>query len=291
MRTPPPSGSTDAYRAAELRVTAAAASVTTVGAIGSSRNVIAALVPGGLPIELGCDATAVYFPHARAVPSRAEAHSPPFTSPSVEATTGPSALAPSWIATCTGVSSLAVPEKIGAAAGEGDGSWFRVTVGDDVSTEKVTALLRPAGFPIALCCVATAVKVPSPRVGVARLEVQPFPVPCAVALATASPLGSVPEKTSMLTGVASLAVPENDGVGSLEGDASSCSVTVGGCVSTTNVAGSLSSTTPPMLWLAIAVNVCVPPGSDGAAGADDQLPPVPGASAIATSSPSGAVPW
>src|SRR6266566_5294378 len=62
--TAAPSGSTDAYRAADVRVTEEAASLATAGGMCSTMNVTAVLRPSGLPIELCCVATAVYSPHS-----------------------------------------------------------------------------------------------------------------------------------------------------------------------------------------------------------------------------------
>ena len=85
---------TDAYSAAEVRVTDAAASVATAGAIGATTNVTVWLSPVGFPIELGWRATAVYSPHGSGGLARADTHLPPPASPSAEASTAPATLGP-----------------------------------------------------------------------------------------------------------------------------------------------------------------------------------------------------
>src|SRR5437588_2532157 len=160
-----------------------------------------------------------------------------------------------------------------------------VTVGGLVSTTKVTGALHPDALPIALGWVAIAVNVPSPRAGAAALEVQlPLP-PGAWAVATISPSGLGPSKTSTVTSVVSLAVPENAGLSSLDGEGEGSSVTVGGLVSTTKVTGALHPDALPIAlgWVAIAVNV--PSPRAGAAALEVQLPPMGAARAVATMRP------
>ena len=89
----------------------------------------------------------------------------------------------------TAVWSLAVPENEGAALAVGDSGGFSVTVGGEVSTMNVTGWLLPAGFPIALVWVASAVNVPLPSARVAWPEVQLPGVPVAVAVARTFPSG------------------------------------------------------------------------------------------------------
>src|SRR5438445_754713 len=152
-----PLGFTDAYRAAELRVTEAAPSVRAVGAIGSTANVIGALCPLGFSSELACVATAVYSPHCSgAMLARAEAHLPPVPGAVALATFSPAGLVPLKISTVTCVSSLAVPENDGVVSFDGDGGASSVTVGASVSTTNLTGMLLPAAFLISLACVATA---------------------------------------------------------------------------------------------------------------------------------------
>ena len=196
------------------------------------------------------------------------------------------------MSTITGVWSLAAPEKDGALLPDGDGGASSVTVGADVSIVNVTGALLPGTLPMPLGCVAMAVKVPSPSAGRAAAEVQRSPAGVALALATGVPSGTDPANTSTETGVASVDVPENEGVVSLLTAGGGVSVTVGGSVSTTNVTGALSPTAsaPSFRCNATAVKVCWPPGSAGAAGPELQLPWAAGAVAIAARGPSGRVP-
>src|SRR6516225_11643575 len=131
--TPAALGFTNAYSAADVRVTSDAASVAAVGAIGCTAKLTGALVPVGFWIELGCVATAVYSPHASAGLALAETHLPPRASAVAEATTAPSGRAPAYTSTVTGVRSLAVPENEGTRLADGDTGSLIVTVGDDVS--------------------------------------------------------------------------------------------------------------------------------------------------------------
>ena len=94
--------------------------------------------------------------------------------------------------TMTGVLSLADPLKDGAVLFDGDGGAFKVTVGDVVSTVKVTGLLAPEGLPSELSCVATAVYCPLESAGLAWPDAKAPPVPVAVALATTTPLAVAP---------------------------------------------------------------------------------------------------
>src|SRR5207249_3764972 len=94
--------------------------------------------------------------------------------------------------TMTGVVSLAEPLKVGAVSFDGDFGAFKVTVGEVVSTMKVTALLLPGGFPSELSCTATAVYCPLESGGLALPDVQAPPVPVAVAVATSAPLAAAP---------------------------------------------------------------------------------------------------
>ena len=90
----------------------------------------------------------------------------------------------------------------------------------------------------------------------------------------------------------SLAVPEKDGVVSFDGDGGPSRVTVGGSVSTTKVTGALfpGPLWIPLGWLANAVKVCRPPGRAGVTSPAVHPARVPGATAVATISPSGFVP-
>ena len=85
--------------------------------------------------------------------------------------------------------------------------WLRVTVGELVSTEKVTGALSPAGFPGELPCVATAVYWPLTSEGLALLELHAPPVPVAMSLETSVPSDGMPAWLSFVTAsVRSLAV-------------------------------------------------------------------------------------
>ena len=81
---------------------------------------------------------------------------------------------------------------------------------------------------------------PRGRAGVALLELQLLRVPLAVAVATMSPSGRAPSKISTVTSEASLAVPENDGVVSLDLEGRGASLTVGARVSTSKLTGLLA---------------------------------------------------
>src|SRR5437899_13029157 len=97
-----------------------------------------------------------------------------------------------WIVTV--VVSLAVPLNDGVVSLDGEDGDLSVTVGDVVSTVKDTGLLVPAGFPSELCCVAIAVYVclPFSSAGLAGDELQPPPVPVAVALERTGPSALLP---------------------------------------------------------------------------------------------------
>jgi hypothetical protein len=67
-----------------------------------------------------------------------------------------------------------------------------------------------------------------------------------VTLATIAPSGLTPSKISTVTGVASLAVPENDGAVSFERGDGPVSVTTGDKVSTANVTALLTQVDWPI---------------------------------------------
>jgi hypothetical protein len=94
--------------------------------------------------------------------------------------------------TTTFVVSLAMPVKGGVVSFEGDGGWFRVTVGELVSTTKVTGELLPGELPSELGWVATAVYWPLAKAGLACPELQPPPVPLAAAFETGTPSALLP---------------------------------------------------------------------------------------------------
>jgi hypothetical protein len=95
--------------------------------------------------------------------------------------------------TVTGVVSLAVPVNDGCGLFDsGLTNGFKLTLGDSVSTMKVTGALVPGELPIELACVAVAVYVPRGRAGAACPDVHVPPVPIAVAVATAGAFTVVP---------------------------------------------------------------------------------------------------
>src|SRR6202035_1819198 len=95
-----------------------------------------------------------------------------------------------WIVTVS--VSLANPVNDGVVLLDGVLIEFSVTVGGDVLTVNVTALLLPAGFPSELGWLACAVYSPAHRDGLASPELQPPPVPDAVANETAPPSALAP---------------------------------------------------------------------------------------------------
>jgi hypothetical protein len=222
-------------------------------------------------------ASAVNVPPPRAGVAWLELQAPPVPGAVAVATTAPCAAVPSKISTMTGVASLAVPENDGVVSFDGDGGALSVTTGGSVSRTNVTGGLLPGAFLIMLVCVATAVRVrlPPGNGGVSDPDVQLAPVPCAVTVAKMLPSGLVPSKISTVTGVVSLAVPENDGVVSFDGEAGACSVTVGDCVSTTKLTGSLAPTEKPNEPGCVANAVYTPSARAGLTRAEIQLPPVP----------------
>lgn len=125
-----------------------------------------------------------------------------------------------------------------ATGGVGGGTTAGVLAGGGV-TVNVTGSLQPGGFPSELSCVATAVYSPLGRVGLASPDVQPAPVPVAVAIETTVPFSVAPAWIWTVTGVMSLAVPVNDGVVLSDGVSGGSNVTVGAAVSTVNVTGEL----------------------------------------------------
>ena len=81
----------------------------------------------------------------------------------------------------------------GPAAGAGIGASAGVTATGGV-TVKVTGPLLPAGPPASgFGWVATAVYFPLDRAGLALPDVQPAPVPVAVAVETTVPFAAAPE--------------------------------------------------------------------------------------------------
>jgi hypothetical protein len=129
----------------------------TVGEFVSTSKVTGELLPAGLFSELGCVATAVYLPFARAGLTASAAQAPPVPG-AVSVLTGvPSALDPEYTRIVTCVVSDALPVKAGVVLLERTAGEFNVTVGDAVLILKDTGLLTPAGLPSELSCVATAV--------------------------------------------------------------------------------------------------------------------------------------
>ena len=112
---------------------------------GTTVNVTGALRPAGFPTELSCDAIAVYCPADRAGVALPEVQAPPVPVAVAAETIAPFVVTPVWIWTVTGVVSLAVPVKDGAALLDGDLGEFNVTVGAVVFTVNVTGELSEAG--------------------------------------------------------------------------------------------------------------------------------------------------
>ena len=117
-----------------------------------------------------------------------------------------------------------------AAGGAGGGTAAGVMTGGGV-TVNVAGSLLPAGFEGSeLAWVATAVYCPLESAGLALLDVQPPPLPVAVAIETTGPFAVVPAWIWTVTGVMSLAAPVKDGVVLLEGEVGEFKVTVGAAV-------------------------------------------------------------
>jgi hypothetical protein len=114
-------------------------------------------------------------------------------------------------------------------------------------TVNVTGPLLPVGLPYELSWSATAVYCPSGSAGLAGPELQPPPVPVAVAAETIVPFAVAPKWMRIVTGVLSLPVPVNDGVVIHGGELGEFSVTAGGAVITVKV----TELVPPA-WLATA---------------------------------------
>ncbi len=126
-----------------------------------------------------------------------------------------------------------------ATGGAGGATNAGVMTGGGV-TVNVTDPLLPAGFPTSeLAWMAIAVYWPTDSAGLASPEVQPAPVPVAVAVETTGPFAVGPAWIWTVIGVTSLAVPAKDGVVSSEGDWGEFNVTVGAAVSIVNVTGKL----------------------------------------------------
>jgi len=165
----------------------------TFGEVVSTVKVLDELVPAGFPSELGSVAVAVYCPLGRAGLALFDVQAPPVAVALAVETTVPLADAPAKIWTVTGsVGSLALPVKDGVVSFEGDFGWFKVTVGELVSTVNVAGALSPLGFPSELSCVATAVYCPLTSDGLALPELHAPPVPVAAALETTVPLAVLP---------------------------------------------------------------------------------------------------
>src|SRR5947209_5820841 len=97
-----------------------------------------------------------------------------------------------WIVTV--VVSLAVPLNDGVVSLDGEAGDLSVPAGDVVLTVKHTLLLVPAAFPSALCPYTTLFRscLPASSAGLAGDELQPPPVPVAVALETTGPSALLP---------------------------------------------------------------------------------------------------
>ena len=183
-----------------------------------------------------------------------------------------------------------MPLKVGAVLLDGVGGWLSVTVGERVSTKKLTGALKPVAFPIELFCDATAVYSPVLSSGLAWPEVQVPPVPEAPALETTGPAALDPAWISIVTASVSPALPVNDGVVSLEGDFGWFRVTCGGAVSTVKVTVALTPAGLPSELGCVAIAVYWPSASSGLAAPDSHSPPLPDAVALETAVPPAFVP-
>jgi len=154
-----------------------------------------------------------------------------------------------------GVPSVAVPVNDGAVTLDGDSGWSSVTVGEFVSTVKVTGRLLPVGFPSELGWYATAVYWPFDRTGVTVPDVQLPPVPEALALDTGVASVFVPAYTLIVTRVVSLPVPVNEGAVLLERKGGEFNVTVGGAVLTVKATWLLTPAGFPRELSCVAVAV------------------------------------
>ena len=152
-----PSGFTDPYRAAEVRVTSAAGSVPARGVIGATVNDTGALDPVGFAERAGLPRDRDVFAPWQAVELPGlEIHSPAATSAVADATGGPPAAARGWISTVTGAVGRA-PEKEGALLADGDErAGQRHDRRARVHGERDGRALA-CRLPIELCWVATAV--------------------------------------------------------------------------------------------------------------------------------------
>ncbi len=158
---------------------------------------------------------------------------------------------PSKTWTVTSVFSLAVPSKEGVVSFErAAGPLVIETFGASVSTSNSTVLLSPGSLPIALSSVARAesLRLPGSSGGLSVADHLP-----AEAVVLAWPTSTRPSRTWTVTSVFSLAVPENEGVVSLERASGPLVIaTFGASVSTSKVTSLLSPSGPPMPLFSVA---------------------------------------
>ncbi len=170
--------------------------------------------------------------------------------------------------TTTWVSALAVPVNDGVRTFEGVVGVASVTVGTLVSTLKLTGELLPSSLPSELGSTAMAVYSPSFRPGAEETGPHLPDLTVAAAVAAGLPVVFLPSKILTVTGSVSLAVPLNDGVGSLVGEAGPLIDTEGGLVLTEKWRSGLD---PSPSCSATAV---YSPASSGVSSATFQMPPV-----------------
>src|SRR6185437_14423812 len=123
-----------------------------LGALGSTRNWIALLLPGALPIALAWLATATYSALTFGSVTGPAVHFPSATVPVTS-----SFLPPPVSSTLTGPASEAVPVNVGETLFDGVARGSIVTAGGVVSTVKTILLLCPSPLPMLLGWLAIAV--------------------------------------------------------------------------------------------------------------------------------------
>ena len=183
--------------------------VTIGGAV--TEKVTGPLRPAGFPgSELFWVATAVYSPIGREGLAPPDVQLAPVPVAVALETSVPLAVAPAWIRTVTGVTSLAVPLNEGVVLSEEESGAFNVTLGAAVSTVKVAVVLPVSPF----VCVAWAVYVPSSSGGSTDpVDQAPARKSAVFSSRMTVPSGVGPSYTSMVTGLApSSPSPVKEGV-------------------------------------------------------------------------------
>src|SRR6202050_4428631 len=190
----------------------------------------------------------------------------------------------------TGASSLLVPENRVLMTFDGEATWASVTTGGSVSTTNFTGTLSPATLPSPLVWIATAVNVRSPDGIVTELDVQPDPVPMALASLMIVPLATTPSKMWTTTSVCSLAVPENVSVTWREGDFGWFRVTDGDAVLISKVIGALTPSLFPRELSCEAKAAYLPFSSPGLTAAVTHVPELGWALSVRIGFPSALLP-